>query len=149
VEIDRQNQASSAAGFWRSDRIAAVALLLLAGFVAWQCRALPLGSFSRPGPAAWPLALAALLAVFAAAIFVGGERRRAIALLLAGGFAAAALETLGYRVTMLAVLLFLIGGVERRPILTSLAVAFGLAFGTHAVFSMLLRVPLPAGVLGL
>jgi putative tricarboxylic transport membrane protein len=143
-----------------NDRLAAVALLLLAAWVAWLCCSLPLGSLARPGPAAWPLALAVLLALLAVTLFFGGrvrrsatvgpsEARRAIALLLAGGFAAAALETLGYPLTMLAVLLFLIGVVERRPILLTLAVSSGLAFGTHLAFARLLKVPLPAGLLGL
>jgi hypothetical protein len=47
------------------------------------------------------------------------------------------------------VLLFLIGVVERRPALPTLAVSIGLAFGTHLVFARWLKVPLPIGVLGI
>jgi hypothetical protein len=59
------------------------------------------------------------------------------------------LETLGFRLTLLAVLLFLIGVVERRRLLPTLAVSLGLSFGLHAVFSQWLKVPLPIGLLGL
>lgn len=129
--------------------------------VVWECRRLPFGSLGEPGPAAWPLVLAVLLAVLALTIFAAGgasprfrsldwgERRHALAILAAGCFAAAALETLGFRLAMLAMLLFLIGGVERRRPLPTLAVSVGLSFGTHFVFSHWLRVPLPVGLFGL
>jgi hypothetical protein len=148
-------------GFWRSDRIAALFLFALAAGVFWQCRRLPLGSLAEPGPAAWPALLAVLLAALAAAIFAGGrtspaisrvawsEGRHAAALLVAAGFAAAMLETLGFRLTVLAVLLFLIGVVERRRALPTVAVSVGLSFGTHLVFAQWLRVPLPIGLFGL
>jgi hypothetical protein len=149
------------AGFWRSDRVAAVLLLVLSAAILWQCRRLPLGTLAEPGPAAWPGLLALFLAALALAILAGGrgsptlsaiawsEKRHAAALILAGGFAALMLETLGFRLTLLAVLLFLIGVVERRRLLPTLAVSLGLSFGLHAVFSQWLKVPLPIGLLGL
>jgi putative tricarboxylic transport membrane protein len=146
----------TASGWWRGDRLAAVALLALATWIAWACRSLPLGTLARPGPAAWPLALAGLLALLAPFIFCirnqaplprFEEKWHALAVLAAGAFAAAALEPLGYRLTMLAVLLFLIGVVERRSVLATLLVAGGLAFGTHYLFAGLLKVPLPVGLL--
>jgi len=146
----------NAAGLWRSDRLAAIALLALAAWVAWECRSLPLGTLARPGPAAWPLALAGLLALLTPFIFFSGSRAplprfeekwHALAVLAAGAFAATALEPLGYRLTMLAVLLFLLGVVERRSIVATLIVSLGLALGTHYLFAGLLKVPLPAGLL--
>lgn len=146
---------------WRSDRVSAAVLLLLAAGVAWQCRTLPFGSIGQPGPAAWPLALAALLALLSIAVFAGGgnapslrslqwgEKWHALAVIAAGAFAAAALETLGFRLTVLAVLLFLIGIVERRRLVPTVLVSLGLSFGIHAVFSHWLKVPLPVGLLGL
>jgi putative tricarboxylic transport membrane protein len=159
--VTTESPAAGGGGFWRADRIAAAFLFALALAVAWQCRRLPLGGLGEPGPAAWPLLLAALLALLSIAIFAAGraspplaslgwsERGHALAVVGAAAFAAAALETLGYRLTVLATLLFLLGAVERRRPLPALAVAVGLAFGTHLVFARWLRVPLPVGVLGL
>lgn len=147
--------------FWRSDRVAALVLLALAGGIAWQCRRLPLGSFAEPGPAAWPLLLGILLAILSIAIFANGgntallrsirwdERRHAACILGAAVFAALALETLGFRLTVLLMLLFLIGVAERRPLLPTILVSAGLSFGTHFAFSHWLKVPLPVGLFGL
>jgi putative tricarboxylic transport membrane protein len=152
---------NSGRDFWRCDRFSALLLVALAGGVAWQCRTLPLGSLGEPGPAAWPLLLAVLLGLLALAILAGaatsppvralrwGERWHALAIIGAAAFAASALETLGFRLTILAVLLFLIGVVERRRLLPTLLVSFGLSFGMHFVFSRWLKVPLPIGLFGL
>lgn len=145
---------------WRCDRLAALTLFLLAVGIAWQSRALPLGSLGQPGPAAWPLGLAVLLGLLAAAVFAAGadskplralrfgEKWHALAILGAGSFAAAMLETLGYRLTVFIILFFLIGAVERRRLLPTLAVSAGLSLGTYLIFSQWLRVPLPIGLFG-
>lgn len=157
----QDNDGGGRSVFWRCDRVAAIALLILAAAAAWQSRLLPFGDLSQPGPAAWPLTLALLLAALSLAIFLGGgastplralhwgEKWHALAVLGAVAFAAAALETLGFRLAILASLLFLIGAVERRPLLPTLLVSFGLSFGTHFVFSSWLKVPLPIGLFGL
>lgn len=159
--MSRPASTRGGSGFWRSDRIAALFLFALAAGVLWQCRRLPVGSLAEPGPAAWPALLAVLLGSLAVAIFATGraspsesriawsEGRHAAALLAAAGFAALSLETLGFRLTVLAVLLFLIGVVERRRALPTVAVSVGLSFGTHLVFAQWLKVPLPRGLFGL
>lgn len=76
------------------------------------------------------------------------EARHAAAILLGCAFAALALERLGYRLTVLVVLAFLLGVMERkRPALVA-AVALSLSFGSFFFFSNLLRVPLPRGPWG-
>lgn len=156
-----QNTQEGGRSLWRCDRIVALLLLALAAGVAWECRRLPLGSFGQPGPAAWPLGLAALLALLSIAIFAGAasspflrqlqwrERWHALAVIIAAAFAALSLETLGFPLTMLVVLLFLIGVIERRRLLPSLLVSSGIAFGTYFLFAYALKVPLPGGLLGL
>lgn len=155
------NADSAQRRFWSGDRAAAAFLLALAAGTAWAGRKLPLGSLRDPGPAAWPLLLAALLALLGAAIFLGrregappvlpgrDEARRALAIFGAAIFIAATLETLGFRLTILAASLFLIGVVEKRPALPTLLVSFALSFGLHVLFAKLLKVPLPIGLLGL
>src|SRR5262249_19290558 len=131
----------------------------------WRSLAdLPLGTIDNPGPAAIPLALAILLVVFAlwslktgtaslfdssdaadAAAAEPGALRHAILVLVAVTAAAVAINPLGYRLTMLALLLFFLGAVERKRIVTVLIVSFALSFGSYALFDHLLKVTLPTG----
>ena len=60
----------------------------------------------------------------------------------------ALMERLGYRLTVLLLLAFILGVVERkRPTLVA-AMALGLSLGTFFLFGSLLKVPLPRGPLG-
>ena len=139
------------------DRVAGAALAVFGLFVLWQSRVLPLGSLATPGPAYMPVALATLLVLGGVAISALGreaapvsslrfhEWRHAIAIFMACAFCALALERLGYRLTILLALLFLLGVVERKHPLTALIFAVGFAAGTFFLFDTLLRVPLPRG----
>jgi putative tricarboxylic transport membrane protein len=143
------------------DRVAGVALTVLGLFVLHQSRALPLGTLGNPGPAYMPVVLAALLAVLGIALAVLGghapplsapafrECRHAVAILATCAFCALALERLGYRLTICAALLFLLGVVERKRPLAAAVFAVAFAVGTFFLFDRLLRVPLPRGPLGL
>jgi putative tricarboxylic transport membrane protein len=143
------------------DRLAGVALALFALFVLWQSRVLPLGSLGNPGPAYMPTVLAALLLLGGVAIAaLGGdaprpgalgfrEWRHVVAIVGACVFAALGLERLGYRLTMLVVLLFLLGVVERKRPVAALVFAVAFAAGTFLLFDGVLRVPLPRGPFGL
>jgi putative tricarboxylic transport membrane protein len=143
------------------DRIAGAALALFALLVLWQSRALPLGSLGNPGPAYMPTVLAALLLLDGVAIVaLGGdaprpgtlgfhEWRHVVAIVAACVFAALGLERLGYRLTMLVVLLFLLGVVERKRPVAALVFAVAFAGGTFLLFDGVLRVPLPRGPFGL
>lgn len=142
------------------DRIAGAALALFALFVLWQSRALPLGSLGNPGPAYMPTVLAALLLLGGLAIAALGEDaprpgtlgflewRHVVAIVAACAFAALGLERLGYRLTMLVVLFFLLGVVERKRLVAALVFAAAFAAGTFLLFDGILRVPLPRGPLG-
>jgi hypothetical protein len=146
-----------AAGGLRIDHVAGAALALFAAVVAWESRRLPLGSLSEPGPGYAPMVLAAALGLFGVIVIaVGGgsagwrelrwgEARHAAAIFACCAFAATFLETLGYRLTMLMILLFLLGAVERRRPLTVLAVSFGLSWGSYWLFADFLKTPLPLG----
>src|SRR5262249_57238512 len=94
-----------------ADRAAGATLVLIGLITIWQSRALPLGSFHRPGPAYMPVVLAVLLMIFGVAVFAMGARaqrlrdvgwhewRHPIPVFPAGPFAAWGLERLGYRPT--------------------------------------------------
>ena len=143
------------------DRVAGAALAVFGLFVLWQSRVLPLGSLGNPGPAYMPVVLAALLVIGGVAVAALGadappvaslgfqEWRHTIAIFVACAFCALGLERLGYRLTILLALLFLLVVVERKRPLPALVFALVFAGGTFFLFDTLLRVPLPRGAFGL
>ena len=143
-----------------TDRVSGAVLALFALLVIWESRHYPLGTFRLPGPAFVPILLASLLLIFGILLlFTSGraprlssinwtEWRHALAILAASLFTVFATERLGYRLTMLLMLAFLIKVVERRGWVETLVVSFGLAFGSFYLFYTLLRVPLPEGPFG-
>lgn len=145
----------------RADRVAGTGLILFGLLVLWQSRALPLGSLRNPGPAYLPVVLALLIVLFGVLIAgLGGssptvrslgwsEAPHMLAIVVACVFAALALERIGYRLTMIVMLFFLLRGMERRRTVFSLAFSVALASATFYLFSTILRVPLPRGPLGI
>ena len=139
------------------DRVSGVFLILLGLFVVWERRVLPLGSASRPGPGYFPLLLAILLMVLGAILIVRGkdaakiralswpEAPHAVAILGCCLFVSLFMETIGYRLTLLLVLGFLFGVMERIKLWLTLVLTFGFSLGTFWLFDSLLRVPLPRG----
>ena len=140
-----------------TERLGGSALGLLALFVMWESRRLPLGTWHNPGPGYFPVLLAVVLLVLGGLVAlmggraprvadVGwGEAGQALVILAVCAFICLALERLGYRLTMLGALLFLVWVVERRRLVTAVAFAAALAFGSFYLFDTLLRVPLPRG----
>jgi len=143
-----------------TNRVSGSALVLFALLVIWESRHLPLGTFRLPGPAFVPVLLASLLLTFGFFLIVSANRgpllaslrwtewRHALAILAMCAFAVFAIERLGYRLTMLLALTFLLKLVERRGWVLSLTFAFALSFGSFFVFYTILRVPLPQGPYG-
>ena len=143
-----------------TDRISGGALVIFSLLVIWQSSALPLGTFRQPGPAYIPILLALLLLILGAFIAAMGghapkisstrwtEWRHAIAILAVCIVAVFGIERLGYRITLVLVLSFLLKVVERRGWLLTASLAFVLAFGSFFLFYTLLRVPLPQGPFG-
>jgi hypothetical protein len=155
-------------------RIGVVALVATGAFFIWRSLAdLPLGTIDNPGPGAIPILLAALLIVFALWSLTGGRSgllddetvsesaddaadaaepgalRHAMLIVASIIVAAVVLDHLGYRLTILALLLFFLGLVERKPIITVLIVSFALSFGSHALFEHVLKIGLPSGPFGI
>lgn len=154
-----QEPASAERGL-RSDQVSGLLLLALALYVGWMNRVYPIGTLSEPGPGYVPLLLAIFMGAMGLLVAVCGgkstplavmewtEARRAIALLIACAVAAYALERLGYRITIAALMVFFLGVMERRkPWLVAL-VGAGFSFATYYVFATLLRVPLPVSPWG-
>jgi hypothetical protein len=152
----------------RSQWLGAMTLVTLGLIFIWRSLAdLPLGTITDPGPAAAPLLLASLLIACALWSLLGrasgllgradtddnaaepGSLRHALLITAAAVFAALALGPLGYRLTILAILLFFLALVERKPIVAVLLVSFALSFGSFALFERVLKIPLPIGPLGI
>jgi putative tricarboxylic transport membrane protein len=144
-----------------TNKVSGMALALFALGVIWESRKLPLGTFRHPGPAYMPVLLALLLLVFGILIAATGgrsERLRsvtwtewphAVAILAICAFSALALERLGYRLTVLLVLFFLVKVIEKKGWVTAAVFAAALSFGSFYLFYTLLRVPLPIGPWGI
>jgi hypothetical protein len=77
-----------------------------------------------------------------------GDAPHAAAILAAAALAAIALERIGYRLTILLLLLAYLGILERRRLWVTVAVAVGVSLGTFHLFSDLLKVQLPRGPWG-
>jgi hypothetical protein len=145
----------------RSDLVAGIVIVLVALLVGWENRAYPIGSLAEPGPGYMPLLLAGALGVFGLLIALRAgasplfntidwsESRRGVVMLIACGAAIFALERIGYRLTMIALLVFMLGVVERKRPVPTLLVAFGFAFLSYFLFATLLKVQLPLGPWGL
>ncbi len=152
---------SGAARGVRSDAVAGLVLVLIALAVGWQNRVYPIGSLAEPGPGYMPLLIAGALGVFGLLIALhsgssplfntldwsGG--RRGMVMLMACGAAVFALERIGYRLSMIALLVFMLGVVERKRPLPTVLVALGFAFLSYFLFATLLKVQLPTGPWGL
>ncbi len=143
------------------DRVGGGGLALVALWMLWESRRLPLGSWRDPGPGAMPTALALTALALAVAIIASGgaavrleaagwsRAHRALVIVGVCVFLAIGLERLGYRPTVLVALLFLVGVVERRSLVTTAVFAAAVAWGSFFLFNTLLRVALPRGPFGL
>lgn len=144
------------------DRVSGLALLGISLFVIIESRVLPFGTHSRPGPAYLPFILSSFLAAIALIlIFYQGrvspplktvkwnEGKKALAIIACCFFATFAIEPLGYKVTMILILGFLLGVLERMKIWWTLLWTLALALGSFWVFDTLLKVPLPRGGWGI
>ena len=145
----------------RSDQFSGLMLLALALYVGWENRAYPVGTLAEPGPGYLPLLLAIFLGAMGLLIALWGvrsaplaamkwtEAMRAVVILVACGVATLALERIGYRLTMIALLIFFLGALERKRPLRVALVALGFSFASYYIVGDLLRVPLPRSPWGL
>jgi hypothetical protein len=130
-------------------------LVALALYVGWENRAYPIGTLQEPGPGYLPLLLVVFLGAVGLLVALWGIRSAPLAsmkwteatraLLILGACAAGtfALERFGYRLTVIVLLVFFLGVIERkRPVPVAL-VALGFSFASFYVVGDLLHVPLP------
>lgn len=142
-----------------NDQISGVALAAFGAAAAIQALSYPVGSVTDPGAGFLPLVFALLLSTCGAVVaFTGNQTRpsfamfddaRKVGMVLAGlVFAALVLDRIGYRLTLLIVLIYYMAFVERRQPLLSVAVSLVMALGSYHVFANWLAVRLPVGFYG-
>ena len=138
-----------------SDQFSGLMLIALALYVGWENLAYPVGSLHEPGPGYLPLLIVVFLGAMGLLIALWGvksaplasmqwpEATRAVVILIACGVATFALERIGYRITVIALLVFFLGALERKRPLPVALVALGFSFASFYIVGDLLRVPLP------
>ncbi len=142
-------------GGLRSDQFSGLMLLALALYVGWENRAYPIGTLQEPGPGYLPLLLVIFLGVLGLLIALWGihsvpfatlkwpEGVRAVVILAACTAAGFALERIGYRLTVIVLLVVLLGVLERKRPLPVALVSLGFSLASFYVVGDLLHVPLP------
>lgn len=169
TRMARSSQKEAGAGnvdMRRSYQITGAVLLLLAAFVAVESLKLRYYTSLGPGPGFFSFWLALLLGGLAVGVLLqatvgqaepmpsnffasrtGYLRMGAVVLALVA--TTAVLEPLGFRLTMLAVYLFLLCALGRRGLIVTVLVAVAGSFGVYHLFVRWLNVPLPIGVFGI
>ena len=144
----------------RNDQLSGLVLMALGLLVGWENRAYPLGSLQEPGPGYTPLVIAVFLGAIGFLIALQGrgspplaeskwpEAKRAIVILAACSAATYALESVGYRITIAAMLVFFLGVLERRNAFAVLAVGIGFSLISFYLIGDVLHVQLPVGAWG-
>ena len=144
----------------RIDHVAGGCFALAGAAVLAISSDLPFGTLASPGAGMLPKILVGLLMVSGAMLFVrAGESpplasivwadvRHALPVIAVAGVAASAFTALGFLAVMPLVLFFLTFVVERRPLLPAAAFSIGATVLAYAVFGLLLKTPLPRGIIG-
>jgi len=144
----------------KSDQFSGLMLIAIAAYVGWENRVYPIGTLQEPGPGYLPLLLTIFLGAMGLLIALWGvksealssmkwpEATRAVVILIACGVATFALERIGYRLTVLVLLVFFLGAVERRRPLPVALVSIGFSLASFYVIGDLLHVPLPVSPWG-
>jgi hypothetical protein len=144
----------------RNQVIAGAALSLIGLGAIGLSLQYPLGDANEPGPAYYPLILSVLLVVFGAMVIWKGddtrpqlaewwENGRPLAILVTLGIATLLLEPLGFRLTTAAMLIALLGILERRDWRMVLLIAVAFPVATYALLHNALKINLPLGPFGI
>jgi putative tricarboxylic transport membrane protein len=149
----------------RADRISSVFWLLFAIFVGIESKRLGLGTLHEPGPGFLFFGASIALGIMSLVILIrawmskktegtkisifGGENIPKILLVLISLFLYAFfMETLGFIVVTLLLLIFLLGIIEKKKFGYTIFVSAGVTAIAYLIFEIWLRSQLPRGLLG-
>jgi Tripartite tricarboxylate transporter TctB family len=144
----------------RRDHVAGGGFVLAAAVVLAISSDLPFGTLASPGAGMLPTLIVGFLMAFGAVLFahagespplstiVWTDLPHAVRVAAVAALAIALYTTLGFPITVGALLFVLTFIVERRPLLVSAAFSIGVTALAYALFGLLLKTPLPRGILG-
>jgi hypothetical protein len=145
----------------RRDHVAGSAFIGAGILVLAVSGDLPFGTLASPGAGMLPTLVVSLMMAFGVILLAQARSSppfaeidwsdfpHALRVVIVASAAAALYVSLGFALTMPILLLALIFLVERRPLLIALAFSICATVAVYALFTMLLRTPLPRGLLGL
>jgi putative tricarboxylic transport membrane protein len=147
----------------RGWQVASIALLVLFAFFAYESLQLSLSDAIGPGAGFFPFWLSVLGSILGAILLVQlklgraeltgeltfeREGTRNVVLMLAGLIVATILlEPLGFSISMLLLIVYLLLALHAKNRLAIATMALAGSFGVYHLFYDLLQVPLPAGIL--
>ena len=144
----------------RRDHVAGGVFIVAGAFVLAVSADLPFGTLASPGAGMLPTLLVTLMIGFGLVLLVRARASpplgavdwsdlpHAIRVAIVAAAAAVLYVPLGFALTAPLLLFTLIFLVERRPLLPSLAFSIGATAAVYALFTLLLRTPLPRGLSG-
>ena len=149
----------------RTDRISSVFWVLFAIFVGIESKRLGLGTLHEPGPgflffgASIALGIMSLVILIRAwmskktegtkiSIFSGENIPKILLVLISLFLYAFFMETLGFIVVTLLLLIFLLGIIEKKKLGYTIFVSAGVTAIAYLIFEIWLRSQLPRGLLG-
>jgi hypothetical protein len=139
--------------------------LLLAVFIAWESLQLKFYTSLGPGPGFFPFWLAMILGGLAVLMILQATFRRPDpmpadffasragymrigAIVLALAATTTLMDVLGFQLTMLGTIIFLLFALGRPSLIVTLLVSVAGSFGCFYLFDRWMRVPLPTGFFG-
>lgn len=144
----------------RRDHVAGGAFIVAGALVLAVSGDLPYGTLASPGAGMLPTLVVGLMMAFGAILLAQAGRSplfaeidwsdlpHALRVVVVAAAAATLYVALGFALTIPLLLLALIFLVERRPLPIALAFSVGAAVAVYALFTFLLRTPLPRGLVG-
>ena len=144
----------------RRDHVAGGGFVLAGAVVLAVSSDLPFGTLASPGAGMLPTLIVGFLMAFGAVLFArAGESPflnaivwtdfpHAVRVVAVAALAIALYTTLGFLITVGALLFVLTFVVERRPLLVAAAFSIGVTALAYTLFGLLLKTPLPRGIMG-
>jgi putative tricarboxylic transport membrane protein len=144
----------------RRDHVAGGGFVLAGATVLAVSSDLPFGTLASPGAGMLPTLIVGFLMAFGAVLFaragespplgtiVWTDLPHAVRVVAVAALAIALYTTLGFVITVGALLFVLTFVVERRPFPVAAVFSIGVTALAYAVFGLLLKTPLPRGFMG-
>ena len=144
----------------RRDHVAGGAFVVAGALILAVSGDLPFGTLASPGAGMLPKLMIGLMTAFGLVLLVRAgdspplagigwdDLPHATRVVAVTAVAIALYETVGFIVTMAALLFGLTFVVERKPLLPAAAISVGVTVFAYVLFSTFLKSPLPRGILG-